>query len=73
MFPIPWVLSVPFALRFLFASNPAAMGEALRIVYRATSGFLVHKAGLTAAAFCSSCITAHSCAALLPLLGRPKQ
>jgi hypothetical protein len=25
-----WVLSAPFALRFLFASNPAAMGEALR-------------------------------------------
>jgi len=30
-----WVLSVPFALRFLFARNAAAMGEALSIVYRA--------------------------------------
>jgi hypothetical protein len=38
---------VPFALRFLFATNPAAMGEALRIVYRAISGFMVRKAGLT--------------------------
>jgi hypothetical protein len=42
-----WVLSVPFALRFLFDSNAAAMGEALRIVYRTISGFLIHKAGLT--------------------------
>jgi hypothetical protein len=31
------VLSVPFALRFLFARNSAAMGEALSIVYRAIS------------------------------------
>jgi hypothetical protein len=36
-----WVLSFPFALRFLFANNPAAMGEALRIVYRTISGFLI--------------------------------
>jgi ribosomal protein S27E len=42
-----WVLSVPFALRFLFAGNSAAMGEALRIVYRTISGFLIRKAGLT--------------------------
>jgi len=41
-----WVLSVPFALRFLFASNPDAMSDALGIVYRA-AGFLIHKAGLT--------------------------
>jgi hypothetical protein len=44
-----WVLSVPFALRFLFASNPGAMGEALGIVYRAIAGFLIHKAGFTQA------------------------
>jgi ribosomal protein S27E len=31
------VLSVPYPLRFLFASNPVAMGEALSIVYRAES------------------------------------
>jgi hypothetical protein len=42
-----WVLSVPFALRFLFARNSAAMSEALSIVYRAISGFLLRKAGLT--------------------------
>src|SRR5882762_1601077 len=36
-----WVLSAPFALRFLFASNPAAMSDALGIVYRAVAGFLI--------------------------------
>ena len=40
-----WVLSVPFPLRFLFASNPKAMTGALGIVYRAISTHLVHKAG----------------------------
>lgn len=29
-----WVLSVPFPLRFLFAAEPAAMGQVLGIVYR---------------------------------------
>jgi len=28
-----WVLSVPFPLRFLFASQPRIMGKALGIVY----------------------------------------
>jgi ribosomal protein S27E len=32
-----WVLSVPFPLRFLFAAEPAAMGEVLAIVWRAIS------------------------------------
>ena len=41
-----WVLSVPFPLRFLFASNPKAMTGALGIVYRAISTHLAHKAGL---------------------------
>ena len=30
-----------------FATNPGVMGEALRIVYRAISGFVIRKAGLT--------------------------
>ena len=30
-----WVLSVPFPLRFLFASKPAVMGKVLGIVHRA--------------------------------------
>ena len=42
-----WVISVPFPLRFLFASNPKAMTGVLGIVYRAISTHLTHKAGLT--------------------------
>jgi hypothetical protein len=42
-----WVLSVPFPLRFLFASNSRAMTGALSIVYRAIATHLSHKAGLT--------------------------
>src|SRR5665811_528685 len=42
-----WVLSVPFPLRFLFASQPAVMGKVLGIVYRAISTHLAHKAGFT--------------------------
>jgi len=42
-----WVLSVPFPLRFLLASQPAVMGKVLGIVYRAISTHLTHKAGFT--------------------------
>jgi hypothetical protein len=42
-----WVLSFPFQLRFLFASRPAIMGEALGIVYRVIATHLIKKAGLT--------------------------
>ena len=40
-----WVLSVPFPLRFLFASQPKIMGKALGIVYRTIATHLAHKAG----------------------------
>jgi len=40
-----WVLSVPFQLRFLFASQPAIMGKALGIVYRAICTYITKKAG----------------------------
>ncbi len=40
-----WVLSVPFPLRFLFASQPAVMGKVLGIVYRTIATHLIHKAG----------------------------
>lgn len=40
-----WVISFPFALRFLFASNAHAMGKVLGIVYRTIATHLVHKAG----------------------------
>ena len=41
-----WVISFPFPLRYLFAAHPCAMGKVLRIVYRAISTHLLHKAGL---------------------------
>lgn len=40
-----WVLSVPFPLRFLFASKPAVMSKVLSIVYRAISSYLIKEAG----------------------------
>ncbi len=42
-----WVFSVPFPLRFLFASRPAIMGKVLGIVYRAIATHLSRKAGFT--------------------------
>ena len=42
-----WVLSVPFPLRFLFASNPQVMTRVLAIVYRTIATYLTHKAGYT--------------------------
>ena len=42
-----WVLSLPFALRYLLATDPDSLTRVLRAVYRAISGFLLKKAGLT--------------------------
>jgi len=42
-----WVLSVPFPLRFLFASEPKIMGKVLGIVYRTIATHLTRKAGYT--------------------------
>jgi len=42
-----WVLSVPFQLRFLFASYPDLMGKALAIVYRTIAAWLIRQAGYT--------------------------
>jgi hypothetical protein len=39
-----WVLSVPFPLCFLFASQPFVMGKVLDIVYRTIATHLNHKA-----------------------------
>jgi hypothetical protein len=36
-----WVVSFPYALRFLFATRPAVMGEVLGTVYRVIAGHLV--------------------------------
>ena len=42
-----WVLSVPFPLRWLFASEPEMMSKVLLIVTRAISTYLVKKTGFT--------------------------
>jgi hypothetical protein len=48
--PIPqWVLSLPFALRYLLATGPEEVTRVLAIVYRAISGHLIQQAGLTRA------------------------
>ena len=43
-----WVLSVPFALRFLLAREPQVIGSVLGIVYRTLASYLIHQAGFTA-------------------------
>ncbi len=40
-----WVLSLPFPLRFLFASQPHVMNKVLGIVHRVISTYLIKKAG----------------------------
>jgi hypothetical protein len=42
-----WVLSLPHALRFLLATNPAALTLVLGVVYRTIARHLIGKAGLT--------------------------
>jgi hypothetical protein len=41
------VVSVPFPLRWLFASEPRVLSRALEVVTRAISTYLVKKAGFT--------------------------
>jgi hypothetical protein len=42
-----WVLSFPYPLRFLFATQPAIMGQVLGIVYRVIATYLIKKTGHT--------------------------
>jgi hypothetical protein len=42
-----WVLSVPYPLRFLFASRPEVMGRVLGIVYRCIATHLIKQAGFS--------------------------
>jgi hypothetical protein len=44
-----WVLSVPFQLRFLFASRPEIMSRVLGLVFRAIETHLIQQAGATRA------------------------
>jgi hypothetical protein len=56
-----WVLSVPFPLRFLFASQPAVMGKVLGIVYRTIATHLTRKAGYTKATAWTGAVTLIQC------------
>jgi hypothetical protein len=56
-----WVLSVPFPLRFLFASRPAVMGRVLGIVYRAIATHLTRKAGYTKTTAKTGAVTLIQC------------
>ena len=51
------VLSVPYPLRFLFASHPAVMGRLLGIVYRCIATHLIRKAGLSCKAAQTGAVT----------------
>lgn len=52
-----WVLSVPFALRYLFATDPAVMGQVLGILYRAVANHLIKAAGMTCATAQTGAVT----------------
>jgi ribosomal protein S27E len=52
-----WVLSVPYPLRFLFASRPDVMGRVLAIVHRAIATHLIRKAGFTRRSACTGAVT----------------
>ena len=52
-----WVLSLPFALRFLLATRPAVLTQVLGIVYRAISGHPIGQAGMTRASAASGAVT----------------
>ncbi len=52
-----WVLSLPFALRYLLATRPEVVTQVPGIVYRAISGHLIRKAGLTRASAVTGTVT----------------
>ena len=56
-----WVFSVPFPLRFLFASRPAIMGKVLGIVYRAIATHLSRKAHTTKTTSHTGAVTLIQC------------
>ena len=52
-----WVLSLPHALRFLLATDPAALTLVLGEAYRAISRHLLHKAGLARSGGATGAVT----------------
>jgi hypothetical protein len=52
-----WVLSLPFALRFLLATDPNALTQVLGIVYRTISAHILRKAPVTRATGATGAVT----------------
>jgi hypothetical protein len=52
-----WVLSLSFALRYLLATRPEVVTQVLGVVYRAISGYLIRKAGVTRASAVTGAVT----------------
>jgi hypothetical protein len=52
-----WVLSLPFALRFLLARDPEVLMRVLGIVYRAIAAYILKKARLTHATGATGAVT----------------
>ena len=52
-----WVLSLPHALRFLLATNPAAVTLVLGVVYRTIARHLIGQAGLTRSRAATGAVT----------------
>jgi hypothetical protein len=52
-----WVLSLPFALRFLLATDARALTQVLGIVYRTISAHILKKARLTRATGATGAVT----------------
>ena len=52
-----WVLSLPFALRFLLARDPDVLTHVLGIVYRTIAGHILEKARLTHATGATGAVT----------------
>jgi hypothetical protein len=44
-----WVLTFPFPLRFLFATQPEALTQVLTVVQRSISSFVIQRSGLSVA------------------------
>jgi len=73
-----WVLSIPFPLRFLFASRPELMGRVVGIVYRCIATHLCGKAGFSRKTARAGAVTliddAHPlCVTLRATCGRPNR
>jgi hypothetical protein len=58
-----WVLSLPFALRFLLATDPKALTHVLGIVYRTISAYVFRRARLTRATGAIGAVARRACGA----------